>query len=579
MTNGERNEELITQLFGHRWSGGNALFNLQYQHFDALSAADRDFSEETLAPTDLLPRSRQYAAMLSGRQSLGSSLEVYGNATFVDKETSRNYTDIRETRHSTSATRQYGLDVGGSIGLMRDWRMSVDGLYSKEKTDFDKVTFPAVPSCVNGTTCSKQNYEVKAVELKMDGSLLSLPAGDVKAALGASYRDEDYLAFFPADDLRQRFLSKVKAGFAEVAVPILNGDSGVSLAQALTLSAAVRHDDYNEFGSTTNPRYGISWVPMTGLNVRAAYSTSFRAPSPIERVATTFAPILASLQFSSPEGGTTPALVVIYNGAPLKPETAHNTTVGFDFTPSSVADLQVSLDYFRIDFRNRISTPPFDTGALLRPEVFGPLIQPLADDAAVQSFVAAFVADGGQFLDFSGGIVGARNVVNFQQQNAARVQQHGFDFNLSKGFEVGSGRIVAHLAATYIDEILTSFTAQSVATDIVNTYANPLKLRARADLSWSQGPWQLFGAVNYADKHTDTSAIPYGSIDAWTTVDLNATYEPRFARGLSVSLMAENVLDEPPPFAVGMGLDGIHYDVGNASPLGRFLGIELRKTW
>jgi len=34
------------------------------------------------------------------------------------------------------------------------------------------------------------------------------------------------------------------------------------------LSAAVRYDDYSDFGNTTNPRVGIVWSPLTGLDLR-----------------------------------------------------------------------------------------------------------------------------------------------------------------------------------------------------------------------------------------------------------------------------------------------------------------------
>ncbi len=36
------------------------------------------------------------------------------------------------------------------------------------------------------------------------------------------------------------------------------------------------------FGSTTNPKVGLVWTPVSGLDIRAAYSTSFRAPSVAE---------------------------------------------------------------------------------------------------------------------------------------------------------------------------------------------------------------------------------------------------------------------------------------------------------
>ena len=42
---------------------------------------------------------------------------------------------------------------------------------------------------------------------------------------------------------------------------------------------AVRRDDYTGFGSTTNPRVTLRFVPVQQLLFRGSYSTGFRVPS------------------------------------------------------------------------------------------------------------------------------------------------------------------------------------------------------------------------------------------------------------------------------------------------------------
>ncbi|WWL46151.1 TonB-dependent receptor [Pseudomonas parakoreensis] len=51
------------------------------------------------------------------------------------------------------------------------------------------------------------------------------------------------------------------------------------MLDSLELSAAVRHDKYSDFGSTTNPKYSFRFQPFKELVVRGAYSEGFRAPS------------------------------------------------------------------------------------------------------------------------------------------------------------------------------------------------------------------------------------------------------------------------------------------------------------
>src|SRR5690606_33268863 len=60
------------------------------------------------------------------------------------------------------------------------------------------------------------------------------------------------------------------AAFAEFYIP---------LTSTLDLQLAGRYDNYDDFGSTFNPKVAFSWRPVEELVVRASWATSFRAPS------------------------------------------------------------------------------------------------------------------------------------------------------------------------------------------------------------------------------------------------------------------------------------------------------------
>ena len=49
--------------------------------------------------------------------------------------------------------------------------------------------------------------------------------------------------------------------------------SDVAAVEAL----AARYDDYSDFGSSTNPKFGLNWSPTDWFKVRGSYGTSFRA--------------------------------------------------------------------------------------------------------------------------------------------------------------------------------------------------------------------------------------------------------------------------------------------------------------
>lgn len=50
------------------------------------------------------------------------------------------------------------------------------------------------------------------------------------------------------------------------------------IGEDLTLNAGLRLDQYSDFGSSVNPRLGLTWQPHPRYSLRALYGTAFRAP-------------------------------------------------------------------------------------------------------------------------------------------------------------------------------------------------------------------------------------------------------------------------------------------------------------
>lgn len=51
------------------------------------------------------------------------------------------------------------------------------------------------------------------------------------------------------------------------------------LARELQFTAGVRHDDYSDFGTTTNPRMALVWTASNELTTKLLFASAFRAPS------------------------------------------------------------------------------------------------------------------------------------------------------------------------------------------------------------------------------------------------------------------------------------------------------------
>ena len=63
-------------------------------------------------------------------------------------------------------------------------------------------------------------------------------------------------------------------------------------------------------------------------------------------------------------------------------------------------------------------------------------------------------------------------------------------------------------------------------------------------------------------------------IDAWTTVDLSASYD--FAENSFVQLSIENAFDEEPPLALATGAN---VDFFNHDSMGRFIALRLHVAY
>jgi outer membrane receptor protein involved in Fe transport len=362
-------------------------------------------------------------------------------------------------------------------------------------------------------------------------------------------------------------------------IPVVSQTNALPLVRDLTFSMAVRYDDYSDFGSTTNPKYGLSWEPWSGVRFRASYGTSFRAPSfdqISQQISNRF--MFALPGFTQPDGQDRPTLLLL-SSPTLVPEKSRNINVGVEFN-SPTLPLMVSVDYYRIVYDDRLVNPPFDTSALLHPEIYGPVIGQFSSGEAT-AFINEQVARGYEFFDLAGeGTDGIQYSYIRGLVNASRVRQNGFDLASRYVIEFGGSELGLQAQATFIDEIRTAFCASCTSTNILDIYGEPLRRRLRAGVSWERGGHQLNLAVNYLNHYRDTTVQPTARIGSWTTMDLNYRYELEFLSGTTFAISAINLLNREPPRTTGVGaIDGIRYDSANADPLGRTISLQIRKVW
>ena len=195
--------------------------------------------------------------------------------------------------------------------------------------------------------------------------------GDFNFALGYEWREEEFeirlggpASYATGPLTAQGFLpgSNGFSGFSPLAAGVFSrrnhavyGDIEWDVAADLLLGAAVRHEEFSDFGGTTNWKVAGNWRVTDSFGARATASTGFKAPTPGQsnslNITTAFNAVLGDV---ANEGviPSTSELAKRFGGEPLQPEESLNLTVGVLL---SLGPLDLTADYFNIEVENRLN--------------------------------------------------------------------------------------------------------------------------------------------------------------------------------------------------------------------------------
>jgi iron complex outermembrane receptor protein len=131
-------------------------------------------------------------------------------------------------------------------------------------------------------------------------------------------------------------------------------DLEADVTERFAAGVAVRFEDFDDFGTTTNGKVSARFAFTDRFSVRGSFSTGFRAPTPGQANVTKVSTL--TIDGELVQNGQIPPtnpIAVSLGGSVLKPEDATNFTVGtvFDLTDS----ISVTLDYYNIQLEDRIA--------------------------------------------------------------------------------------------------------------------------------------------------------------------------------------------------------------------------------
>jgi iron complex outermembrane recepter protein len=577
----------ITQSLSERWSiRADGRYGV------------RDASREALPATQILfvPQSNPFYVDPFPDQPAPGAFVAY---SFL-KGFGGPLTTISTTRVLTGA-------VSATASLGRDWQLALSHFQGREdlrislanmqnpaavfealnQTDPARAfnpfgrTSPQVIEAIRDTLSKSALSEIRTTSAAADGTLWHLATGPAKLAIGAEYRGEafGYANSWGIDIQNQRYVGST---FAEASVPLVANPRDPRAAPRLEFTVAARLENYSDFGRTFNPRLGLKWAPVDEFKVRASWGKSFRAPTLVDRDTSRNLSGIVSLEDPKSPTGRSVIVGIQGNNPNIREETAATWTTGFDFVPTVVPGLELSLTYFDVDYGDRIVVParngPLEI--LLHEEQWASVINRHPTQAQIDAIC--------QRPDFLGpgtcAEAGPSIIIDYRKTNLSETKVRGLDVDIKRKWESRIGSWNLELMGSYIFEFGQRNSTAAPIVDVLNTVGNPPALKLRAVGGWSQYRAAASGlgataAINYTNGFRDIESAFTRKVQPWTTVDLQLSYRSPatsgWPAGLDLMLNAVNVLNTPPPFVDRP--DG--YDFANAQPIGRTISLEVRKSW
>ncbi|MCY4016713.1 MAG: TonB-dependent receptor [Gammaproteobacteria bacterium] len=389
----------------------------------------------------------------------------------------------------------------------------------------------------------------------------------VNVAMGLEYRDETFTirngepnSFFIDPNLAAQGFGVGSNGFPG----FQPGDAGDNTVRAygayidvesnvnefLLIGAALRFEDYADFGDTLDGKLAARLQVADNVAIRGAVSTGFRVPTAgqanLRNVTTEFnMGRLADIATLPP---TNP--IAQQKGAtPLTPEESINTTLGLVFTAGA---WDVTVDYYNIEISDRISfTSRFNL-----------------TEEDIASLLAAGVSDAQSFT----------SVRFFSNQQT--VEASGIDLVATVPFDLGQGDSTLTFVANWSDIELTDFSPE-FTSDNRRRQIERGRPDFRYTATWShrQGPWRFMARARYFgeyyDAPTNDASVSYYP-DPSVLFDFEAGYEVNDS--LNVIAGLQNAFDEYPMTNPAGEVAGLIYP--EQSPFGFNGGFYyLRATW
>jgi outer membrane receptor protein involved in Fe transport len=475
---------------------------------------------------------------------------------------------------------------------------------------FDKSK-PITQDCIDAISAplkTRSTLDQDIWEVNAQGRLLTLPAGELRAAIGVSYRQDRYeylndtlttqgtsfldqaIGIYPSGNSKGEIT--VKEAYAETLVPVLKDLPAV---QKLELELGVRASDYDTTGTSITWKALANWKPVSFVRIRGGYNRAERSPNIAELYLApqqTFvfnssgdlcslanpspysanpananganalalckalmekaAPGTAAQFYSNPNyyntvGGTF-AFPTQRGNPTVQPEEANTWTIGAvidsPWDAELVKSLRMSVDFYHITVNKALGA---QSVAVAQRQCFDPAFNPtFSPDSTYCAGINRVANDGA-----------LGNIITTYYNNG-RFQTEGIDTQIEWGLNLGPGRFILNSVFTY----LISLKSAELNSDPLVEYAGSLGPQENG-LDQGEFRWKMFNTFGYslgpwsaslqwqhlpsihAAEYPRTPTTPFTGAAAYDLLNLSASYT--VGKSIVIRAGIDNLFDKWPP--------------------------------
>jgi len=295
-------------------------------------------------------------------------------------------------------------------------------------------------------------------------------------------------------------------------------DTEFYFSDTFLLGAALRHENFSDFGRTTKGKISARWEFVEDFAIRGAISNGFKAPTigqtTVRNVTTAFGTDGALI-----DRATLPPTdpIAIQKGATaLTPEESESMSIGF--TGRFDNGLFFTIDYFNIEVTDRISTV---SGIELTEDDITALLANGISDASSFSEVSYFTND------FDTTTQGVDIVANYDMEMFGGETKFAFAYNWTQTVVDRASENISDFRVRMLEDNLPA-------------------VRYSLTMNHFNGDWRFLTRARYSggtfEDHLD-SGLPI-NVGSEVVIDAEAAY--KISNNFEVVLGANNLLDNTP---------------------------------